>query len=227
MCQAIPYQAMKFLGDRGAVLYDLHAATLVWNGSADDVVSIAKTGANSFEDLRTRARALHGSDVFDFGFTPGGGARPYFVTRAGGLWLGKRLGFPHSAGGGGREKAGDAYCGMGGEERRLQRAAVCHGVARGRDAGAGDGRAGGSARSVERVAGRRLAARQGEVRVRDVGEGGAGEGEVSGFRATPFFGVEAQHAAGDSPRGRVAGLPNRLTSFWVRSPRSGPGHCRS
>jgi hypothetical protein len=95
MCQAIPYQAMKFLGDRGAVLYDLHAATLVWNGSADDVVSIAKTGANFFEDLRTRARALHGSDVFDFGFTPGGGHRPYFVTRPVALWLEKRLGFPN------------------------------------------------------------------------------------------------------------------------------------
>jgi dienelactone hydrolase len=95
MCQATPYQAMKFLGDRGAALYDLHSATLVWNGSADDVVSIPRTGANFFEDLRKRARALHGSDAFEFGFTPGGGHRPYFVTRPVALWLEKRLDFPN------------------------------------------------------------------------------------------------------------------------------------
>jgi dienelactone hydrolase len=94
MCQAIPYQAMKFLGDRGAALYDLHAATLVWNGSADDVVSISRMGANFFEDLRHRAAVLHGSDAFEFGFTPGGGHRPYFLTRPVALWLEKRLGFP-------------------------------------------------------------------------------------------------------------------------------------
>jgi dienelactone hydrolase len=43
MCQAIPYQALTFLGDRGAVLYNLHAArgaTLIINGTADDVVSV-------------------------------------------------------------------------------------------------------------------------------------------------------------------------------------------
>jgi dienelactone hydrolase len=95
MCQAIPYRAMKFLGDRGAALYDLHAATLVWNGSADDVVSIPKMGANFFADLQKRASALHGSDVFEFGFTPGGGHRPYFVTRPVALWLEKRLDFPN------------------------------------------------------------------------------------------------------------------------------------
>jgi hypothetical protein len=86
---------MKFLGDRGAALYDLHAATLVWNGSADDVVSIPKMGANFFADLQKRAAALHGSDVLEFGFTPGGGHRPYFVTRPVALWLEKRLDFPN------------------------------------------------------------------------------------------------------------------------------------
>jgi dienelactone hydrolase len=88
MCQAIPYRAMKFLGDRGAALYDLHAHTLAWNGSADDVVSIPKMGANFFEDLRKRA-------AFDFGFTQGGGHRPYFVTRPVALWLEQRLDFPN------------------------------------------------------------------------------------------------------------------------------------
>ena len=101
MCQAIPYQSMKFLGDRGAALYDLHAdrgATLVWNGSADDVVAMAKGGAaNFFRDLRQRTIALHGSskDVFEFGFTEGTGHRPYFVTRPVALWLEKRLAFPN------------------------------------------------------------------------------------------------------------------------------------
>jgi dienelactone hydrolase len=100
MCQAIPYQAMKFLGDRGAALYSLHAdrgATLVWNGSADDVVSITRMGAGFFEDLRQRTIALRGSpkNVFEFGFTAGGGHRPYFLTRPVALWLAQRLHFPN------------------------------------------------------------------------------------------------------------------------------------
>jgi hypothetical protein len=100
MCQAIPYQSLMFLGDRGAVLYDLHAArgaTFILNGSADDVVSADKMGASFFEDLRKRTIALHGSDqnVFNFAFVPGGGHRPYFVTRAAALWLEKHLGFPN------------------------------------------------------------------------------------------------------------------------------------
>ncbi|HEY1493275.1 MAG TPA: prolyl oligopeptidase family serine peptidase [Candidatus Solibacter sp.] len=100
MCQSIPYGAMKFLGDRGAVLYDLQAdrgAALVWNGTADDVVSIQRMGAGFFEGLQKRTIALHGSpkDVFEFGFTEGTGHRPYFVTRPVALWLEKRLDFPN------------------------------------------------------------------------------------------------------------------------------------
>jgi dienelactone hydrolase len=100
MCQAIPYQSMKFLGDRGAALYALHAdhgATLVWNGSADDVVSIPRMGPGFFEDLQRRTIALHGSskNIFEFGFTEGTGHRPYFVTRPVALWLEKRLDFPN------------------------------------------------------------------------------------------------------------------------------------
>ena len=48
MCQAIPYRSLMFLGDRGAALYDLHAArggTFIINGSEDDVVSIPADGA--------------------------------------------------------------------------------------------------------------------------------------------------------------------------------------
>jgi dipeptidyl aminopeptidase/acylaminoacyl peptidase len=99
MCQAIPYQSLKFLGDRGAVLYDLAAArggTLVLNGSADDVVSI-QSDPLFFEDLRRRVTALHGSErnMFEFAFEPGAGHRPYFVTRAAAQWLEKQLDFPN------------------------------------------------------------------------------------------------------------------------------------
>jgi dienelactone hydrolase len=100
MCQAIPYQSLTFLGDRGAALYSLHAdrgGTLVFNGSADEVVSMDQAGGPAFfEDLRKRVVTLHGSDhnVFDFGFSPGTGHRPYFLTRPVALWLEKRLQFP-------------------------------------------------------------------------------------------------------------------------------------
>jgi dienelactone hydrolase len=102
MCQAIPYQSLKFLGDRGAAIYDLHAArghTLVLNGTADDVVAMPKAGPGFFEELRKRTIALHGSaqNVFEFEFVAGGGHRPYFVTRAAAVWLEKLLEFPNWA----------------------------------------------------------------------------------------------------------------------------------
>jgi dienelactone hydrolase len=90
MCQAIPYQSMKFLGDRGLELYRLHPATLVWNGTADDVVAMPGTGRGFFETMRKRL----GKHPFEFGFTEGTGHRPYFVTRPAALWLEKQLDFP-------------------------------------------------------------------------------------------------------------------------------------
>jgi dienelactone hydrolase len=100
MCQSIPYRSLQFLGDRGAVLYNLqaaHAATLVFNGDADSVVSIPNMGAGFFEDLRKRTIALHGGEqnVFEFGFEPGGGHRPYFITRPVAQWLERHLDFPN------------------------------------------------------------------------------------------------------------------------------------
>jgi hypothetical protein len=100
MCQAIPYQSLMFLGDRGAALYDLHAArgaTLIINGTADDVVSIPRMGANFFEELRKRTIALHGSEqnVFDIEWNQGGGHRPYWLTRPAALWLQRHLNFPN------------------------------------------------------------------------------------------------------------------------------------
>jgi dienelactone hydrolase len=101
MCQAIPYQSLLFLGDRGAVLYHLHAlrgGTLIFNGTLDGVVTSEPLGPQGFfEDLRKRTIALHGSDrkVFEFGFEPGAGHRPYFVTRPAALWLERQLHFPN------------------------------------------------------------------------------------------------------------------------------------
>jgi len=100
MCQAIPYQSLMFLGDRGAVLYDLAAArggTFIMNGSADKVVYEDGKSVQFFEDLRKRTIALHGSEtnVFEFTFEQGGLHRPYFLTRVAALWLEKRLDFPN------------------------------------------------------------------------------------------------------------------------------------
>ncbi len=100
MCQAIPYQSLSFLGDRGAVIYALHAKrgpTLVWNGSADQVVDIPHHGQDFFDDLhkRTVAELGNAKDVFEFGFTPDGGHRPYFITKPVALWLEDKLKFPN------------------------------------------------------------------------------------------------------------------------------------
>ena len=101
MCQAIPYRALRFLGDRGAVLYNLHAlrgTTFVFNGTADTVVTSEPEGPEAFfADLRKRTIALHGSDhnVFEYGFERGTGHRPYFVTRPVALWLEGQLQFPN------------------------------------------------------------------------------------------------------------------------------------
>jgi hypothetical protein len=100
MCQSIPYKSLSFLGDRGAVIYDLHASrgpTLIFNGSEDTVVGVPEMGRPFFEDLRKRTIARHGSEknVFDFGFEPGAGHRPYFLTRPVALWLEQKLHFPN------------------------------------------------------------------------------------------------------------------------------------
>lgn len=92
MCQAIPYQSLKFLGDRGAVLLGLSPQTLVWNGSVDRVVDIPSHGPAFFADLKARVQK---KDGFEFGFTSEGGHRPYFITKPVALWLAERLKFPN------------------------------------------------------------------------------------------------------------------------------------
>jgi dienelactone hydrolase len=100
MCQAIPYQSLSFLGDRGATLFALMARrgpTLVWNGTVDAVVDIPHHEQPWFDDLRKRTIAELGSskDIFEVGFTPDGGHRPYFVTKPVALWLEEQLRFPN------------------------------------------------------------------------------------------------------------------------------------
>ena len=101
MCQAIPYQSLAFLGDRGPMIFALaaqHAAVLIHNGSSDEVVNIPTHGEAFFRDMRDRTAKILGPDskkVFDYSFTPDGGHRPYFVTRPVGEWFNKQLHFPH------------------------------------------------------------------------------------------------------------------------------------
>ncbi len=100
MCQGLPYQSLKFLGDRGPVIYALNAKrgyTLVYNGSADKVVDIPNHGENFFANLRAQTITLLGTkkDVFDYEFFPGGGHQPYFLTKPVALWLNEKLKFPN------------------------------------------------------------------------------------------------------------------------------------
>lgn len=99
MCQGIPYQSLRFLGDRGAVLYALNAKrgpTLVFNGSSDQVVDIPHHGEAFFAELRKRTIEELGNskDIFEFQFADGGGHRPYFLTKPVALWLEDKLRFP-------------------------------------------------------------------------------------------------------------------------------------
>jgi dienelactone hydrolase len=99
MCQGIPYRALSFLGDRGPAIYALGARrgpTLVYNGTADNVVDIPGHGAEFFENMRRKTVALAGSkkDVFEYELLPGGGHAPYFLTRPVALWLNEKMKFP-------------------------------------------------------------------------------------------------------------------------------------
>jgi dienelactone hydrolase len=100
MCQGIPYQSLRFLGDRGAAIYSLHAArgpTLIFNGLADTVVAIPTHGEAFFHDLRQRTARLHGGSqgVFEYRLVPEISHRPFFVTREVALWLEQQLDFPN------------------------------------------------------------------------------------------------------------------------------------
>ena len=100
MCQAQPWQSLDFLGDRGAMIYALHAArgpTFIWNGRLDQTITPQKSFEPFFDDLRTRTAALHGGmdGVFEYGFQDGTGHRPGFLERPAVAWLAKHFGFPN------------------------------------------------------------------------------------------------------------------------------------
>jgi len=99
MCTGLSYRSLSFLDDRPAVIYALHAArgpTLVFNGLKDETVRIPENAADFFEDLRRRAARLKGSEkgLFETGFAPEVGHRPFFVTRPVALWLERTLDLP-------------------------------------------------------------------------------------------------------------------------------------
>jgi dienelactone hydrolase len=102
MCQGIPYQSLRFLDDRPAALYALHACrgpTLIYNGLADTVVGIPALGevGTFFKHLQERTARQKGSreGVFEFELVPGVSHRPYFLTRPVALWLHRQLEFPN------------------------------------------------------------------------------------------------------------------------------------
>jgi dienelactone hydrolase len=99
MCQGGPYQALSFLPDKGAILYALHqraGATLVLNGTEDNLVALPGHLQSFFADLNTRVVALGGSGIppIDYRFYPGVGHRPSWVNRDAAEWLNARLQLP-------------------------------------------------------------------------------------------------------------------------------------
>jgi dienelactone hydrolase len=100
MCQSGPYRALRFLGDRPAVLYTLNArrgTTYILNGTDDTVVDIPHHAQDFFGALRARVVALNGSSrgVFETYFDPGASHRPDWMTPVAAEWLGKNLDFPN------------------------------------------------------------------------------------------------------------------------------------
>jgi dienelactone hydrolase len=100
MCQGIPYQSLRFLGDRPAMIYALHALrgpTLVYNGLADSVVGIPGLKNDFWDDLQERTAQVLGKKegIFEVSTIPDVSHRPFFVTKPVALWLRKQLDFPN------------------------------------------------------------------------------------------------------------------------------------
>ena len=98
MCQAGPYHALEFLGDRPAILFALQAKrgpTFMFNGTADTVIAIPSHPPDFFDDMRRRVIAVNGSDknVFTTYFDQGAGHRPGWVTVIAAQWLDDNLHF--------------------------------------------------------------------------------------------------------------------------------------
>jgi dienelactone hydrolase len=100
MCQSSAYKALTFLGGRGPAIFALHAKrgpTLIWNGTQDTTVDIIHHEQDFFDNLHadTVARLGSSKDVFQFGFTPDGGHKAYFLSKPVALWLNEKLRFPN------------------------------------------------------------------------------------------------------------------------------------
>jgi dienelactone hydrolase len=98
MCQAGPYHALEFLGDRPAVLFALQAKrgpTFMFNGTNDTVIAIPTHPPDFFDDLRKRVIAVNGSNknVFTTYFDQGASHRPGWVTKIAAQWLADNLHF--------------------------------------------------------------------------------------------------------------------------------------
>ena len=99
MCQAGPYKALHFLGDRGAALYALNeqrGATFIMNGTKDGLITKPGTLQPFFDGLRQRTIAISGTEhnLFTTYWFPDAGHRPNFVTKTAALWLNDQLHFP-------------------------------------------------------------------------------------------------------------------------------------
>lgn len=100
MCQAGPWHALTFLGDRPAAIFTLNAhrgPTFIMNGTNDTVVAIPEHGPKFFDDLRRRTIAMNGSskNVFQTWFDPGASHRPAWVLKVAAAWLATNLHFPN------------------------------------------------------------------------------------------------------------------------------------
>jgi hypothetical protein len=100
MCQSGPYKALRFLGDRGPVLYALNqnrGATFIINGTADPLIVSPHSFEPFFHELRKRTAAISGTrtNLFETFWITGAGHRPNFVTRPAALWLQEKLRFPN------------------------------------------------------------------------------------------------------------------------------------
>ena len=100
MCQSGPWKALRFLGDRGAILYALNqnrGATFIITGTPDPLIVSSHSFEPFFDDVRNRTAAVTGtrSGLFQTAWVPDAGHRPNFVTRPAALWLETQLHFPN------------------------------------------------------------------------------------------------------------------------------------
>jgi dienelactone hydrolase len=97
-CQGPPYRALQVIGDRSAILYALNAERgpmYIMNGAVDTVMDIPHHLQPWFDEVRTRAIAVRGTDkdMFTTVFYPGVSHRPSWENRDAALWLNRNIHF--------------------------------------------------------------------------------------------------------------------------------------